>query len=243
MKRFMWVILLVSMFLVPSFAMAGMIGPLDGALLPGKVSFGIGYQYQQEKFSSNFNGNFRTGQNQEFVQVNVGLFPGWEGYLRGGIADMRADTNPGWSDSPKAFGAIGLKGIVWKNQMFAIGPFGEFSYCDKYSENIIVSPTSSVRTTVSNQYAVKAGVMASAKVAKLTIYAGPYYSWVNGDAKYDVYLGNRMIGSLSENLTAKGQVGGLVGVKIPINAKFSVNAEGQFSDVSASGGVLLSYAF
>jgi hypothetical protein len=66
------------------------------------------------------------------------------------------------------------------------------------------------------------------------LYGGPFY--------YHAYS-KVTAGGESDKMRTDGNIGALLGTKVPVTAKISLNAEGQYKNDRVSGGVFASYLF
>jgi len=271
---------------VPQLCRAGSFDGVGSTLQPGQISLSAGYWYQQEKWegtdvtgtgSASVAGrgsigvsqtvslsSFTTSSNQGYGQASVGIYNGWEGYLRLGGADIASnsatylfsDSKP--SDGMKLFGTVGINGAVYKDKMFAIGPFAQFTYyLQNYTDSASVSGqflgatgTATETVTFKNYYTIKAGFAGAVTIQDaVTIYGGPFWNYARATLDFDVtgsgtYQGRAATLIASGDTTVKNDcdIGGMLGVKIPITKALSIGVEGQYAGAWAAGA-RITYAF
>jgi hypothetical protein len=272
---------LMATFAAPHFSLAGQFDGVGSTLAPGKIALSAGYWYQEDKWkadhitytaTSGAKGatlpalsvdNFKTASNQGYAQGAVGIFNGWEGYLRVGGGDINGtDFNPfftsdkNFSDSFNAFTTVGINGTFYQDKMFAIGPFGQFTYyLQDYEKTSSASSPGNIAgianasgpmsetVTIKDYYTIRAGFAGAVKLANFTVYGGPFWNYARAKLSYNATFTGAAAGvgtgtiNLSADTTLKNKddLGGFLGVKVPITKIVSIAAEGQYTSVWAAG--------
>ena len=217
------VIAFVLMFATMSFA--GPFGPADPTADVGKFSASAGYWFDRTKMSDNGK-TYTESSHQYYAKGTYTFIKDWEVYGKFGLADMKLrndDVMRSGTDNTKPFGGLGLKGVVYRNGYFSVGPFAEGNMYSSYKG-------------LTNQWDVNAGVSAAYRflVSKclVTVYGGPFMSTTRADLKGS--------GTLKEYY----DFGGFAGVSVPITQKVFASIEGQLKDkLGSSYGVSVGYKF
>ena len=235
---------------------AGNYGPSEPV---GKSSLGIGYDYDQQNFRArdfNFNGtratfdDFSLRSNQVYLQGTYSFIGNWEAYLRLGGATARSVDTEFVDNSTRFFGAAGLRGIFFTKDRFSLGGFARYTRFSDWKDTVATSSTAgaadSYNLTMKHLYNVDAGLSAQYKVNDFVFYGGPvaYWSRATMNANLTRVSGGAVTlqGSDSLGLTEKANVGGFLGVRIPLAKKLFLTVETQYKERFGVGGVL-AYAF
>ncbi len=206
-------------------AFAGQFGPPEPQSDPGKFSLGLGYWWDGSKMKYD-DRSVGVRSNQYYLQGNYSFSKDWEVYGRTGAADLTTsyhDHHRSTSD-PDIFGTVGLKGVVYRYRNFSVGPFIEGSW---YGDHGRTKNQWDTNFGASAQYDIRVGA------TRLSLYGGPFAYFHRADREYYGY---------SEDMKEKQNVGGFMGVKLPLTQKVSLTAEAQVRD-RISTGALISYKF
>ena len=256
--------LIIAMFLVffvaVTTAHSGQFGPPEPTAKDGHLALGVGYFYSESKWSTSSSGftEIAAKQNQAYLQVSYGFLKGFEGYARLGganikLSDAFAFNSPqDFSDSFKPFGTFGVKGVFNITSCLGIGPFVQGSIFSDYSDQKIGTMTVSglglpvsMDIKVKRPWEVDVGLALQAKISKAVLYAGPFLYWTGADIDETArvsFRGTTFTSSASAAYSEKNNVGGFVGLGLPLVKGLSINLEGQFK-TRTSAGAALSYAF
>jgi hypothetical protein len=219
---------------------AGQFGPLDSTAEAGKFTLGVGYFFEDTKWKADDFGDFRTESNQYYLQVSYGLPKNWEVYGRIGGADMKLKSDgflDGTKDSTQPFGTLGIKGAFFKKNQFSFGAFAQGTYRSEYKDSATVGGTE-VDSKFKDHYDINVGLAAQLKFGNFLVYGGPF--WYYARAKAELSASGYQ--DVSETVKEKDNIGGFLGVKIPITKRVGLNIEGQLRD-RTSYGAMITYAF
>jgi hypothetical protein len=239
----MWVLILslILCMSISSIAFAGDFGPIEPNAKPGTFSVGVGYFYHTSKWEPDKSEHFtdtKVLQNQVYLQLSYCVVKNLEFYLRGGGADFKANdfkaNNTDISDfrkGMKPFGTAGIKAIVYDYEGFAIGPFVQGSLFSNFEQE------KTITVKFKQPWEVNAGVGLQLKRNDFIIYGGPVAYW--NRAKIESEVSGT---TYSTNCGETGDVGGFLGVKIPLYTGLSFELETQLKSRVSVGGNF-TYAF
>jgi hypothetical protein len=225
----------------------------------GKFSLGIGYDYDQQNFRAgdfNFNGtkvtldDFSLRSNQVYLQGTYSFIRNWEIYLRLGGATARSINTDFMDNSARFFGAAGLRGIFFTKDRFSLGGFARYTQFSDWKDTVVTGSAAGVtdiyNLTMKHLWNVDAGLSAQYKINDFIFYGGPvaYWSRTTMDANLTQVSGGAVTlqGSDSLGLTEKANIGGFLGVRVPLAKKLFLTVETQYKERFGVGGVL-AYAF
>jgi hypothetical protein len=211
----------------------------------GKFSLGVGYWFAQSEMKF-YNGtlddtpaltHFPARSNQYYGQGTFTLLKDWELYGRLGEADLKVSGLREVRDSGEPNGTLGFKGVVYRHENFAIGPFMEGS-CYAHHGNPFYDQWN-FSLGASSQYKIPVGGR------DLTVYGGPFAYW--HENKAELVTNSGMTGGVPISGQLKQEqwsnFGGFLGVKFPIvREKVFLMVEGQTSR-NASVGASIGYLF
>lgn len=241
-------------------AFAGQFGPPEPTAKDGHLALGVGYFYSESKLSTSASGfsEIVAKQNQAYLQASYGFLKSFEGYARVGGANIKLNdafafnAPQDFSDSFKPFGTVGVKGVFNLTSWLGIGPFVQGSIFSDYSDQKTGTVTLfglglpvSMDIRVKRPWEVDVGLALQAKISKAILYAGPFLYWTGADVDETAkvsFSGMTFSGSQSATYSEKNNVGGFVGVSLPLVNSLSLNLEGQFK-TRTSVGAALNYAF
>ncbi|MFH1014895.1 MAG: hypothetical protein V1762_03130 [Nitrospirota bacterium] len=262
MKKLILAIAIAAIFLTSSMVYAGQFGPPEPAAKEGKVALGLGYFYSSAKVKPNNTADWKEekiSQNQTYLQLSYGVIKRWEVYLRAGGADLKVKnilddpniTNSGpkdFKDGLKPFGTLGVKGLLYENQSFGIGPFVQAtlysSYKDEWTLNELGwSDQGYVKAKIKKPSEINLGIGLQGKIGEAIIYGGPVAYWTK--IKVEGEVANITVGyaeSVSTTFKEKNNVGGFAGVRLPLGKGLNFEVEGQYKSRFSMGGAL-TYSF
>jgi hypothetical protein len=226
-----------AVVLIAGVAWAGQFGPPEPTADRGKFSLGMGYSLDRSEVKVDHD-TLTAKSNQLYLQGSYTFMKDWETYGRVGGASLKLDNDGAdFRDRMRGFGGLGLKGVAYRYQNLAIGPFVESSLYRDHRDSIGGNDVK-----VKDQWDLNLGVAAQYRVpvggCDLTVYGGPFAYW--NRSTIDV-TGNGL--SASEDAREKNNIGGFLGVKVPIvKQKMFLTAECQFKD-KAGTGIYFSYIF
>jgi len=220
--------------LIASVASAGQFGPPEPTADTGKFSVGMGYWLDRSEMRVDHD-TLTAKSRQLYLQGDYTFIKDWEAYGRLGGASLKLDNDGAdFRDRMRGYGTLGLKGVAYRYQNFAVGPFVESSLYRDHKDSIDGN-----NVKVKDQWDLNLGVSAQYKIpvgsCDLTVYGGPFAYW--NRSTLDV------TGLASEDAREKNNIGGFLGVKVPIvKQKMFLTAECQFKDKIGTG-VSISYTF
>jgi len=233
---------------VSSIAYAGEFGYPEPTAKEESLAITAGYFYHTAEWNPNDLVNFEKNkirQNEAYLQVSYGFVKNWEVYLRAGGADLKADNAFDGESLGKGllpFGTAGIKGIVYSNAGFAIGPFVQGTLASTYKDTE-TSLTTSTAVKYKRPWEVDAGVGLQLKINDYILYGGPVVYWaqlkVDKETTF-LFLGTTT--SVSTTYEEEGLIGGFAGVKIPLGKGLSIQVEAQQKSKFSIGGAV-AYAF
>jgi len=233
---------------VSSIAYAGEFGYPEPTAKEGSFAVTGGYFYHTAELDPDDSVNFEKNkirQNEGYLQVSYGFVKNWEAYLRVGGADLKADNAFDGESLRKGlqpFGTAGIKGIIYSNAGFAIGPFVQGTLGSTY-EDTETSLTASTAVKYKNPWEVDAGVGLQLKMNDCILYGGPVLYWAQADVeKETTFLGTQTSVSVSTTYEEDGLIGGFAGLKIPLGKGLSIQVEAQQKSKFSIGGAV-AYAF
>jgi hypothetical protein len=229
MKSLIWAI--VGTLLIVGTASAGPFGPPEPLNDTGKFSLGLGYWFDKSKMELS-DDHLSSKSNQYYVLGNYTFLKDWEVYGKLGGADEKMHSSDTWqrfSDGAEIFGTLGFKNMFYGNGNFGVGAFVEGSW---YGDH---------RGVTTNQWDANFGISGQYKMLmgnrKVTLYGGPF-AYVH-QADSDMALNPAVP---QDDLKSRHNVGGFLGLQIPVIKQVFFTAEAQMKD-RLSGGASLSYKF
>jgi hypothetical protein len=260
MKRLCMTAALIIVLLTAT-AQAGQFGPPEPEAQAGKVSFGLGYFYSAETLKPsndtyidqpNFWQKSTFVQNQAYIQGNYGFMKDWEIYGRLGGADLRSDeifyytnSKEDFRDNIQPFGTLGIRGVLYRSGIFAVGPFVQASYFFsdyKDSSSGVINGVNVFQSyTAKNMWDLNVGISAQAKYQGALFYVGPFFHMKRADAELQIRSATNFF---SDSVTYKEDTyfGGFAGVRVPVTKNISLGLEGQYTNKVAAGASV-SYSF
>ena len=222
----------------------------------GGLNTGIGYWYHEDKYK---NGTEHvTRQNQVYSQLGYGA-QNWEIYGRVGVSDLKISdafsstqasttTSRGdFEDNWKFFGTLGAKGFYPFNKTLGIGAFMQGSYYfTDFTDNVSGVQGGVPFITelkVKNLWDVNFGLGFQATVPYgIKLYIGPYAYY--SEAKVSLSANIPGLNSDAGNIRIHNEtnVGGFIGVDVPLSRGFHLNVEGQYS-ARFSAGAAITYSY
>jgi hypothetical protein len=177
------VILAIVLFhLCAGYALGGQFGPAEPQAKFGISHIGIGYHHYVDKWKFG-NSHSNVSQDQIFLQMHVGLFPGGEVYLKLGQSNLEIDN--GLSDlnsfndfkgNYKLYETVGLRGLFVRGPYLDIGGFAEVSIFSKYEDATLAG----TRLSIDNIISSNIGMVFQKRVDGGFLYAGPFFHYLEG---------------------------------------------------------------
>ncbi len=226
MKNFIGAVLLT--LIIGTTVWAGEFGPPEPQADVGKFSLGLGYWTDRTPMKDDDSLSLRS--HQYYLQGDYSFLKDWEVYGRVGGADERIydrDLSEHFTGDTQAYGTLGLKGVMYRNGNFAVGPFLEGSW---YGNDPGLTR---------NQWDANLGVSAQYKIPlahkDLTLYGGPFAYIHQADNEIAVLPGSE--------IKERSNLGGFLGLRVPlVNQKLFLTVEAQMKE-RIGGGTSLNYSF
>jgi hypothetical protein len=248
MKKVLCVFIVILFSTIFSVAQAGQFGPQEPTAKEGGFSVSAGYTYYNGKWKTGGD-DYKVTQNLAFIQGSYTFNKLWEAYARVGGANMKAEdifaTGESLRDKTQPFGSIGLKGLLYDTPSFGIGPFFQASYLfGSYKDDrtvVAAGGTGTLDAKWKNQWDISFGLGMQTKINGFILYGGPFLYWAQSTLDYTSTVpGSRS--SLSYTFKEKNNVGGFLGLRMPITKKISIDVEGELKN-NVAGGIKVNYAF
>lgn len=250
-------VILIAAFLL--FTVQGM-ADADGPFGPpqsisretGGLHTGIGYWYHEDKYQNDT--EWVTRQNQIFSQLGYGTKT-WGIYGRVGVADLKildafrsapslATTSKNdFEDSGDFFGMLGTKGFYPFNKTLGIGAFVQGSYyftdfTDDVSGSFKGVPFRA-NLKVENLWDVQGGIGFQATVPYgIKLYVGPYAYYSEAQTSHSQNIPILKVETGEATIKSTTNLGGFIGLDVPLAKGFHLNVEGQFSERFSVGAVV-----
>lgn len=233
MQKLLVLIIISLLLLSSSPVIAGQFGPAEAQVKPGQFSLGVGYfNYSDEWNFDNFTSD--ATQNQVFIQAELGLFPTWEIYLRGGGADLVV-KEANFSDDLAPYATGGLKGLFRRGKYMDFGGFAEASYFHEYKDSNKMVKTMIVDETI----VANAGLTFEKKIEGALLYGGPFYHYREGDVRV---IATDPSKSFYGTYGDDSKFGGFLGIRWVALKDIVIEGELQLQK-NLSGGAVLSFLY
>jgi hypothetical protein len=226
----------VSLWSASSFA--GLLGPAEPYAKPCSLSLSGGYSFVEQEIKSSGFGDIITKSNQYFVEGSYSPFRNWEGYLRGGGADMKTQDG-NFKDDVRPFGAVGIRGLILDNGAFGFGPVAQANFYSEWKDNLY-----GIELKAQDTWDVTAGLVGQwrHKSSGFVAYGGVYAYWTQMKLKSSLNIPGFGQVNGSTTFHENSNVGEVVGIKWPVNKQLSVTGEARYVD-RWSAGAMINYAF
>jgi hypothetical protein len=225
-------LLSVALFLFTiGVSFAGQFGPPEPTAKECKPSIGIGYFYSESKMKSGDTGNLVFKSNQVYLQGSFSFVKNWEVFGRIGGADMKEHVS-GLKDGMKAFGSLGVRGLLYDDGLFGFGPIIQGNFYSKHNDTTISGGVPE-RFTVENSWDGSVGLAAQIKTNRVVFYYGPF-----------VYMARNKLKVQNDSTTMKEKqnLGGFLGVNVSAIKGLNIGLEGQYTGRFSVGGTV-NYSF
>ena len=238
-------------------AAAGLLGPPQSiSKEAGGLQTGIGYWYQEDKYKNDT--EWVTRQNQIYSHLGYGTKT-WEIYGRVGVSDLKildafrstpgsaATSKNDFEDTGGFLGTLGAKGFYPFHKTLGIGAFVQGSYyftdfTDDASGSFNGVPFRA-NLTVKNLWDVQGGIGFQATVPYgIKLYIGPYAYYSEAQTSHSQNIPVLEYETGDATIKSMTNLGGFIGLDVPLARGFHLNVEGQFSE-SFSGGAVVTYSY
>lgn len=239
-------------------AHAGQFGAPEPSAKDGKFAIGAGYFYSVAKWSSDDAGWTETKltSNQPYVQASYGFMKDAEVYLRVGAMDLNASPayasgtglsgfKSEFSDGFKPSATLGFKGVFNITPEIGIGPFLQTTLYPNFKDSTtgkVLGAASTQEMELKNAREFNVGFALQGKIGDAIVYAGPVAYWARGDVENKITVTGGGVTTLSTAYKEKNNVGGFLGVRLPMGKEFAAEIEGQYKS-DFSGGASVTYSF
>ena len=227
MKTLSYMLSVALVLLTLGVSFAGQFGPPEPTAKEGKPSIGIGYFYSESKMKSGDTGNLVFKSNQIYLQGSFAFAKNWEVLGRLGGADMKIHASD-FKDGIKAFGSLGIRGLLYDDGLFGFGPVIQGNIYSKHNDTTI-SGGEPERFTVENSWDGSVGLAAQIKINKVVFYYGPFVYMARNKLK---------VQNDSTTLKEKQNAGGFLGVNVLAIKDLNVCIEGQYTSRFSVGGTV-----
>ena len=246
-------VFMMMVLCVPAFA-GGPFGPPQPlAKDSGGLRTAVGYWYHEDKFDNGADHVIR--QNQVYSEVAYGAGKAWEVYGRVGVSSIEIEdalssvrpsttsSKSDFEDNWKFFGTLGAKGFYPFNEIFGIGAFVQGTYFFRDADDNVSGMTGGAPYTmelrVTDLWDVNFGIGFQATLWRDTkLYAGPYVYYAEAQVSPAPAMSGVRLGSGDMTLQNKTNVGGFMGIDVPIAKGFRLNVEGQYSERFSAGAAI-----
>lgn len=261
------VIIISILFITGNMAYAGNFGSPEPTANAGKASLGVGYLYYSSDWKPDdtsffgIEGVWRetdVKSDQVYIQASFSFVKNWEVYLRFGGADVKVE-NAFWGLKDfkadfKPFGTAGIKGLVYNKGYFGLGPFVQANYIfqnfkDEISGYVDLGGGTVVFVSDKRKYKhpwdINVGFAFYIKNEGISLYGGPFIYWGKAKIEDEISVSGSGISISDSDSTTykeKGNLGGYLGVKVPLGEGFNLEVEGQ-AKKNLSVGAALTYSF
>jgi hypothetical protein len=235
----------------------GLLGPPQSiSRETGGLNTGIGYRYHEDQYKNDT--EWVTRQNQIYSQLGYGTKT-WEIYGRVGVSDLKildafrsipgsaATSKNDFEDNGEFFGTLGTKGFYPFNKTFGIGAFVQGSYyftdfTDDISGSFNGVPFRA-NLKVKNLWDVMGGIGFQTTIPYgIRLYIGPYASYSEAKASLSQNLPGLKFETGEVTIKNTTNLGGFIGLDVPLAKGFHLNVEGQFS-ARFSVGAVVTYSY
>jgi hypothetical protein len=216
-----------------------------------EFSWGLGYQNYRAEWETDDEG-VGTGelrQSNYWIQVYYTLSENWQFYARFGLANLKIDTLFTRLDPPGDFEAdygfnltLGMNGLLYSAPGWGIGPFLQANFYADYENELegelrqdLGGDSVKVLARYKGWKDVNLGLAAQVDAGPVVLYGGGFGYWTTADGHAEARIAGENPERYKATLDEKSNLGGYLGVRIPLGRAWSFHAEGQYkSDISFS---------
>jgi hypothetical protein len=218
----------------------------------GDPTLGVGYQYYSSEWKTD-NEDLsvdRFDRNIFWLNASLVFHRSWEAYVRYGFANAKIkgafpfspprdfDGDYGWCLSG------GVRGSFYRGEMWGIGAFFQATTYSDHEQTRegtldpdIGSGEAAVAVRYQDQYDANIGLNFELFVEeKYIVYLGPFLYWAKTNARAEVVPESGDPVRLNGEGEQKNQVGGFIGLALPLGSTMRLNIEGQYK-TRASGSI------
>ena len=219
-----------------------------------EFSWGLGYHNYKSEWETE-DDNVRTGilrHSNYWIQVYYAFFEDWNFYARFGLANLKIDTLFTQLDPVEDFEAdygfnltLGLNGLLYRAPSWGIGPILQANFYADYETELegelnedLGGGEASVIARYKGWKDINLGIAAQVEAGPLVLYGGGFGYWTSADGHVEITPEGDNPERHQATVDEKGNVGGYLGVRIPMGRAWSFHGEGQYkSDISFSVAV------
>jgi hypothetical protein len=216
-----------------------------------EFSWGLGYQNYKGEWETE-DEDVRIGDlrhNNYWIQVYYTFAENWQFYGRFGLANLKIDTlftrleQPGDFEADYGFNlTLGMNGLLYGAPGWGIGPTLQVTFYADYETELegelrqdIGGGTAEVLARYKGWKDVNLGIAAQVEAGPLVLYGGGFGYWTTADGHAEVTPEGQNPERYQATIDEKANLGGYLGVRIPMGRAWSLHAEGQYkSDISFS---------
>jgi hypothetical protein len=233
--------IVIAVFALGSMALASAeFGPPTPVAQQGQFAVGVGYNYsasEWENEDADTVDEYCAKQNQMFVQGTYGVVNGLEVYGRLGMADATIEAplerdigDPtDFEGDYELYYGVGVRGHFKSHLPVIVGAVFQYNRLSTYEATDFIMPGLDV--SYEDGYDVSVGLSLEHVLSIGSIYGGGVAHWAKGSATAII----PDAGTITANYQEKGNVGGFLGLRLPLGSGLIANFEGQYkSDFSVS---------
>lgn len=187
-------ILVLFLLLFSEVAFGSNFGPASLHVEPGQFYLSGGYQHYagdwEEDDNTGIFEDMELRQHRAYLQGGIGLFPGWEFHIRGGLANLEAEDayrihrESDFKASLRPFVGGGLKGRLYKGENLTIGLFADGDYYSSYEDQEIgtgefvgtfVTEKIDEKLAFDKIWMANAGIVFQGELEGAVLYGGPFF--------------------------------------------------------------------
>jgi hypothetical protein len=235
----------MSVFVCASAPALAPMGTPTANLKTGQFYAGFDFSTSQEDIEADYGNDYveiwKDVQSNLFAaNIGYGICDNWEIFTRLGVADAGFDKyeNDGETISQNTDGdygflfGLGTK-VTWaKQENIDWGALFQIHWLNSELSNTMTDDVGTVFESNwdVHMYEIQVAVGPTWMVNEdLSIYGGPFFHFIGGDADYDSSIDGVPYSSRSVDLKEKSSFGGYVGAQYQLGANTSVYAEFQFT--------------
>lgn len=216
-----------------------------------EFSWGLGYHNYRSEWKGGEQ-DVKSGelrQNNYWIQVAYTFVEDWEFSVRFGLANLKIDTVFTQVTPPRDFEGeygfnltLGLKGLLWSRPNWGIGPVLQANFYSDYEtevEGTLRQDLGGEDATILARYQgwrdLNLGLAAQIDAGPVVLYGGGFGYWTTADGRMETTPEGGLAQRHKASVEEKNNLGGYLGVRIPMGRAWSFHAEGQYkSDISFS---------
>jgi hypothetical protein len=234
----------VVLMLIAGMSLAGQeLGSATPQSPEGKWSVGAGYYRCEAEYQAEDTDRLDlsdVSRNLAFVGVGYGFAENWEVYLRAGGADWtslgalpvtpRGNVEAGY----KPFFSLGLRGSVYRKDIFALGFIGQYNYFFKYDvaqsgeTGVDVKEPYTAEVNFKDVYDLNLGLNFDIVPSWGAVYVGWFWFRGAGRAESSIEVADDPAHVFAGDIEENGHMGGFGGLRLEFGRGWNVTGEVQY---------------